>query len=309
VRGTFPAEVRQPTQYGERFKALLVYLSSYQLLPLARITELVSDCFGQSISEDTVTSALYSSSSAVTPSLEAIEAGIMQAAVAHADETGMRVVGKLHWLHVLSTSLLTRYGVHVKRGQEALQALQLVPQFRGELVHDGWSAYQAFDQCGHALCNAHLLRELTFLAEQHQQQWAVGLKTLLVEMKKAVEQAQAQGQKELDTSRQHRFRQRYTQWVQLGFLLNPPPQTQPGRRRVAQSPPRKLLIRLERYAHAVLAFMRDFRIPFDNNLAERDLRMMKVKQKISGAFLRGHLKSGVDTRKLEGWREKHTKRI
>lgn len=307
VRGKFPAEVTQPTQYGEHFKALLVYLSSYQLLPLARITELIEDCFGQSISEDTVTSALHSSSEAVTASLEAIETGIIQAAVAHADETGMRVVGKLHWLHVLSTSLLTRYGVHAKRGQEALEALQLVPKFRGELVHDGWSAYPAFTQCGHALCNAHLLRELTFLAEQHQQQWADDLKTLLVEMKKAVEQAQAHGQTELNTSRQQRFMQRYTTLVQHGLELNPPPETQPGKRRVAQSPPRKLLLRLERDAHAVLAFMRDFRIPFDNNLAERDLRMMKVKQKISGAFrtlqgaeLFARLRSYLSTARKQG---------
>jgi transposase len=289
VRGTFPSEVTQPTQYGERFKALLVYLSSDQLLPLARITKLVADCLGQSISEDTVTSALHSSSEAVTPSLEAIEAGIIEAAVAPADETGMRVVGTLHWLHVLSTSRLTRYGVHGKRGQAALQALQLVCRFKGELVHDGWSAYHAFTQCGHALCNAHLLRELTFLAEHQQQPWAEDLKTLLVEMKKAVEQAQAQGQPELDISHQQGFMQRYTQWVQQGFSLNPPPETHPGKRRVAQSLPRKLLLRLQRDAPAILAFLRDFRIPFDNNLAERDLRMMKVKQKISGALrtLRG----------------------
>jgi transposase len=307
VRGTFPAEVSQPTQYGEHFKALLVYLSGYQLLPLARITELVADCFGQSISEDTVTSALYSSSLAVTPSLEAIETGIIQSAVAHADETGMRVVGKLHWLHVVSTSLLTRYGVHAKRGQEALEALQLVPKFKGELVHDGWRAYTAFDQCGHALCNAHLLRELTFLAEQHQQQWADELKTLLVEMKKAVEQTQAQGQTELDTSRQQVFIQRYMKLVQRGLELNPPPEPPSGKRRVAQSPPRKLLLRLERDAHAFLAFMRDFRIPFDNNLAERDLRMMKVKQKISGAFrtlqgaeLFARLRSYLSTARKQG---------
>jgi transposase len=243
----------------------------------------------------------------VAPSLEAIETGIIQAAVAHADETGMRVVGKLHWLHVVSTSLLTRYGVHAKRGQEALEALQLVPKFKGELVHDGWRAYTAFDQCGHALCNAHLLRELTFLAEQHQQQWADDLKTLLVEMKKAVEQAQAQGETELDTSRQQGFMQRYTKLVQRGFELNPPPEPPSGKRRVAQSPPRKLLLRLERDAHAFLAFMRDFRIPFDNNLAERDLRMMKVKQKISGAFrtlqgaeLFARLRSYLSTARKQG---------
>jgi transposase len=307
VDAPFPANVSQPTQYGEHFKALLVYLNSYQLLPLARITELVEDCFGQSISEDTVTSAVQSSSHAVTPSLEAIEAGIIQAAVAHADETGMRVVGKLHWLHVLSTPLLTRYGVHAKRGQEALKALQLLPQFRGELVHDGWSAYQAFSQCGHALCNAHLLRELTFLVEQYEQAWAVELKTLLLEMKQAVEQAQAQGQSELDPLHHHHFMQRYRQWVQVGMALNPPAETQPGKRRVAQSPPRKLLHRLQRDAHAILAFLRDFRIPFDNNLAERDLRMMKVKQKISGSFrtlqgaeLFARLRSYLSTARKQG---------
>ena len=204
--------------------------------------------------------------------------------MAHADETGVRVAGKLNWLHVLSTDRLTRYGVHPKRGRAALDDLQLVPRFVGELVHDGWSAYAAFTQCGHALCNAHLLRELTFLEEQHQQAWAKELKTMLLAAKTAVEQTQAQGKAELDPAHLRRLNQRYSEVVAAGWALNSAPPPQVGKRRVAESPPRQLLKRLVRDRRAVLAFLHDFRVPFDNNLAERDLRMMKVKQKIPGCF-------------------------
>src|SRR5258705_1563441 len=181
TKAAFPPSVSQATQYGERLKGLVVYLSSYHLLPVARICELVSDCYGQRMSQGLVLAALEESAAAVQPSLAAIEAGLVQAAVAHADETGMRVAGQTQWLHVLSTTALTRYGVHAKRGQVALDELGLVGRFSGQLVHDGWSAYHAFFQCDHALCNAHLLRELTFLVEQYGQGWAQQMKQLLLE--------------------------------------------------------------------------------------------------------------------------------
>jgi transposase len=179
---------------------------------------------------------------------------------------------------------LTRYGLHAKRGREALNGLNLVPRFRGELVHDGWSAYAAYSQCGHALCNAHLLRELTFLHEQYQQPWAEPMKTLLLKMKAAVETARQRGEQALDDTLAKTLTDQYRALVEAGLAANPPPDTRPGKRRVAESPARQLLKRLDRDRHAVLHFMHNFAVPFDNNLAERDLRMMKVKQKISGCF-------------------------
>ena len=284
VRATFPAGVQQPTQYGERYKALLVYLNVYQLLPLNRIAELTQDWFGQRVSEGTLDRALKQAAGAVSGVLDEVECGLVKAAVAHADETGMRVAGKLHWLHVLSTTGLTRYGIHAKRGQEALNRLNLVPRFVGELVHDGWSAYAAYSQCGHALCGAHLLRELTFLHEQYQQTWAQPMKALLLKAKAAVEAARQHGAEALDDALAKTLTTEYRVLVEAGFAANPPPPTRPGKRRVAESPPRQLLKRLDRDRHAVLHFMRNFAVPFDNNLAERDLRMMKVKQKVSGCF-------------------------
>ncbi len=222
VRAAFPPDVQQPTQYGSRFKGLLVYLHGYQLVPLRRIRELVWDWFGQRVSEGTVMHALKQAVDAVQGSLEVVERGLVGAAVAHADETGMRVEGKLHWVHVLSTPTLTRYGVHRKRGQEALNALNLVPRFAGELVHDGWSSYAAYSQCGHALCGAHLLRELTFLHEQHQQSWAADMHALLLKMKAAVEAARQAALLALDPARIQTLTAAYHALLRAGFAANLP---------------------------------------------------------------------------------------
>jgi len=288
VSAVLPEGVEQPTQYGGRFKALLVYLNAYQLLPLRRITELTQDWLGQRVSEGTLQRALQQAAGAVTGVLEEVEGGLVCAPVAHADETGVRVAGKLHWLHVLSTRGLTRYGIHAKRGRQALDALGLVPHFVGELVHDGWSAYAAYSQCGHALCNAHLLRELTFLHEQYQQTWAAQMKALLLKAKASVEAACQRGANALEHALTTAFTHEYRALVKAGFAANPPPETRPGKRRIAESPPRRLLKRLDRDQHAVLHFIHNFIVPFDNNLAERDLRMMKVKQKVSGCFRTFH---------------------
>jgi transposase len=284
VSAAFPVGVAQPVQYGERFKALLVYLNAYQMLPMKRLTELVEDWFGQTVSQGTLDHALAQVAQSVDGVLAQVEQGLVAAPVAHADETGVRVAGKLHWLHVLSTPGLTRYGIHTKRGRDALDALGLLPCFRGELVHDGWSAYASYAQCGHALCGAHLLRELTFLEELYQQAWAAGMKTLLLKAKAAVAVACARGDTHLHPTDHAALLKEYDSLVAAGFAANPSPETQPGKRRVAQSPARKLLKRLERDRFAVLHFTHNFAVPFDNNLAERDLRMMKVKQKISGCF-------------------------
>lgn len=288
VSAAFPDGVEQPTQYGERYKALLVYLNVYQLLPLNRIAELTEDWFGQRVSEGTLDRALKQAAGAVSGALDVVERGLVDAPVAHADETGVRVAGKLHWLHVFSTRGLTRYGIHAKRGQEALNTLNLVPRFTGELVHDGWSAYAAYSQCGHALCNAHLLRELTFLHEQYQQTWAEQMKALLLKAKAAVEAAWQQGAAALDNALARTLMTEYHTLVAAGFAANPPSPNRSGKRRVAESPPRQLLKRLDRDLYAVLHFMHNFAVPFDNNLAERDLRMMKVKQKVSGCFRTMH---------------------
>lgn len=284
VKAKFPQGVDNPVQYGAVLKAQIAYLSSYQLLPTARLVELVADFYGQSLSEDTVLGVLADLSEAVQPSLEAIQTGLLSADLLHCDETGMRIAGKTRWLHVLANGKLTYYAVAAQRGQVALRQIGLIPEFKGRLLHDAFASYWVFEQCQHALCNAHILRELRFLHEEQAQIWAGELKTLLLSMKKAVESAQLCGKLEPEVLAS--FTQAYTELLAQGWQANPPPEKPalPKRGRLKQSTAQNLLQRLGKYQAAVLAFIHDFRVPFDNNLAERDLRMMKVKQKISGTF-------------------------
>jgi transposase len=284
VKARFPKGVENQVQYGPVLKAQIAYLSTYQLLPTARLVELLADFYGQSLSEDTVLGVLATLGETVKPSLEAIQQELLNADLLHADETGLRVAGKTQWLHVRSNAKLTYYAVDPKRGQVALRNIGLVPEFKGTLVHDAYVSYWVFEQCHHALCNAHILRELRFLHEEQAQTWAGDLKGLLLEMKKAVAAAQPSAQ--LHAQKLADFVQDYERLLAQGWLANPPPPqaSPPKRGRLKQSTAQNLLHRLGKYQTAVLAFIHDFRVPFDNNLAERDLRMMKVKQKISGAF-------------------------
>jgi transposase len=180
---------------------------------------------------------------------------------------------------------LTHYAVHAKRGSEATDAVGILPDFTGVSVHDGWKPYRHYTRCRHALCNIHHLRELTYLEEQYQQTWATEMKALLREMKAAVEQARRAGSRQLPTAARAAFVTRYRDLLAMGHAANPPPARRPRQRgRVKQTPAQNLLERLWLGQDEVLAFLDDFTIPFDNNQAERDLRMLKVQQKVSGCF-------------------------
>lgn len=202
------------------------------------------------------------------------------------DESGARVGGKLHWLHVAGTALLTHYGVHKKRGQDGMNASGILPHFGGVAVHDGWASYFQYG-CRHALCNAHHLRELTavYEADPPQQGWAREMQTLLRDGKQAVETAPQQGQVCLCADVLSALTARYETLVQQGYAANPPPAPQPHKKgKPKQSKARNLLDRLHTYEEATLRFLHDFAVPLDNNQAERDVRMRKVQQKISGGF-------------------------
>ena len=293
AKGTLPVEVTQPTQYGPRLKAQAVYLNAYHLLPLARIRELLADLYGQAPSESLILTASEAVAEEIVPSLEAIREQLTASPVAHCDETGLRVEGRLRWLHSVGTEKLTFYAVHPKRGQEAMREIGILPQFRGRAVHDAWAPYFQFEQCSHALCNAHHLRDLTFVEEQHGQSWARDMAGLLLEIKDEVEASPAEWTS-LPLERLAHYDSRYDALLRYGLAANPPPKESPPKKRgrKKQSPPKNLLDRLSKYRSQTLAFMRDFRVPFDNNLAERDVRMMKVKQKISGTF---RMRSGAET--------------
>jgi transposase len=285
VKGQFPEGVTQPVQYGPRLKAQAVYLNNYQLIPLERACELFEDFYGHAPSEAFVLAANADFVKRAEPSLERIKQQLVTADVAHFDESGVRVEGRLNWLHVASTENLTYYAVHPKRGQDGMRAIDILPAFRGRAVHDGWASYQVFEDCRHALCNAHHLRDLQLVVDQYEQSWAQDMMQLLLDVKAEVAAAPPDHMT-LPPDRIAHYEQLYDELLQHGFHTNPPPEHPPPKKRgrKKQSPPKNLLDRLHKHNAETLAFMYDFRVPFDNNLAERDVRMIKVKQKISGAF-------------------------
>ncbi|HEV2462127.1 MAG TPA: IS66 family transposase, partial [Ktedonobacterales bacterium] len=283
--GAFPAEAPSRAQYGPHLRALVVYLLEQQLVPYGRVREVLADLFGARLSLGTLVQWVQQAAASLEPVEAAIKAALQQAPVLHNDETGVRQAGRLAWAHVASTKRLTHYAIHAQRGQDATDAIGILPGYRGVSVHDGWKPYQANASCRHALCNIHHLRELTFLEEQYQQAWAADLKRLLRQMKAATDQARAQGATRLPQAERDGFVARYEHLLVAGLAANPPPARRPHQRgRVKQSPARNLLERLLLGQEAVLAFLDDLTIPFDNNQAERDLRLLKVQQKISGCF-------------------------
>ena len=283
--GAFPAETPSRAQYGPRLRALVVYLVEQQLVPYGRVRELLADLFGVRLSLGTLVHWVQQGAARLEPVEAAIKAALQQAPVLHNDETGVRRAGTLAWAHVASTARLTHYAIHAKRGTEATDAIGILPDYTGVSMHDGWAPYWAYRKCRHALCNIHHLRELTFLEEQYHQSWAKDLKGLLLEMKTAVDQARAQGHARLPLPQRQAFVTRYQELMAAGLAANPPPRRRPRQRgRVKQTPARNLLDRFVLGQDHILAFLDDLTIPFDNNQAERDLRMLKVQQKVSGSF-------------------------
>jgi transposase len=282
--GRYPDGVTQAIQYGPAIKAALVYLTQYQHVPMKRCTGTMQDLFGVHISPASVHAAIAQTHSAVTPIVQALGESMLQSPVMHFDETGMRVGKTLHWMHSASTGMAVVYQVHARRGREALQAFNLLPRFKGVAVHDGWPAYDNFNAV-HALCNAHHLRELTFVVDSTGQQWAQDMIDLLVQMNEAVDaSAGAVLAREVAAA----YRRRYRRLLRQGREVNPEQMTDPTRKDkrggIKQSFARNLLRRLDERADDVLRFMTHAEVPFTNNLAERDIRMPKLKQKVSGCY-------------------------
>lgn len=282
--GTFPPAVAAPVQYGPGVATLAVYLTQEQLLPLARTRAVLSEVFGCPLAQGTVERAVADCHARLALTEAAIKQGVTAAAVAHFDETGVHISGRTCWLHVASTPRLTFYAVHQRRGRVALDAIDVLPQFQGRAMHDGWTSYWPYTQCAHALCNAHHLRELTFVEEQLGQRWAKDVKGLLGEIKQAVDDARAHGLARLPPEVQTEFARRYDAVLEEGAQANPPPLPTGQRGRPKRGKAGNLVDRLRDHKDATLAFMADFAVPFDNNQAERDIRMTKVREKISGCF-------------------------
>ncbi len=287
-KGEFPEGVNAPVQYGQRVRATVVYLMNYQHLPFKRTSELFDALFGQSISEGTLANILTQAADLLKQPLEMIKQYITQSAVVHFDETGANVTGhKSYWIHVAGTKDATYYVAHAKRGHEAFDDIDILPNFDGRAVHDCWSSYFLYS-CFHALCNAHILRELIFVFEQFHQKWAKEMIDCLLDIKMAVDTAKISEEKMLSSEKIIAFETRFKAIIKQGFSENKLPKQKPGtkkkRGRVAKPKPYNLVDRLDKHRSEILAFMYDFNVPFDNNSAERDVRMVKLQQKISGMF-------------------------
>jgi transposase len=289
--GEFPGRITAPVQYGTGFKALAVYLQQYQLMPFERTSEFFEDIFGQKISEGTLCNIKNDCFERLEKTDDAIKQSVLNSGVVGFDETGVRCEKKNYWIHVASTVELTHFHFDRLRGTEAMDAHGVVPLFQGVGVHDGLRAYFTYENWDHALCNAHHLRELTFVEEVEQHGWGKDMKSLLVEVKDTVSAAKEKGRSRLSWALVESFEARYGQILAQGTLCysKPPPAPGPKKRgRKKQPKGKNLLDRLREHQNETLAFMHNFDVPFDNNLCERDLRMLKSQQKISGCFRSQH---------------------
>jgi transposase len=283
-RGIFPEDVRGPVQYGERVQALIAYFGHQHFVPVDRVCQILEDIFGVCVSPGTCSNVDQKLYRNLEPFEVSLKLYLIASQVLHFDESGIRCEKKLAWVHVSSSRMATLYILHAKRGQEAMDAARILPQFNGFAVHDHWSPYFTYSKAIHALCNAHHLRELTFIHEEAKESWAKELKDLLIFGQSEVERYAEAGALPMEIM--YSIEGAYDQIVNRGLeyhsLLPPLPVGNRGRRK--QRPGKNLLDRLQEKKATVLWFLRNFAVPFTNNQGEQDIRMIKLKQKISGCF-------------------------
>lgn len=277
-KGIAPEGVNAPVQYGYGVKTLAVLLNVDYRIPFKKLHILFSDLFGYAINESTVYSASGQCYEMLGPTEEVIKSGVVKSDATHADETGLRVAGKLHWLHTASSLLYTYLFVHEKRGRLALESdKSILNRIRGWLVHDCWSSYFRFNNMKHAICGAHILRELEGLIENGQSKWAKVFHVFLMHVYEMPFEERVK--------RRDHIEERFSLICSLGEKAEPPPRKTPGKKgRYKRTKGRNLVERLIREKEAVLAFAFNREVPFTNNLAERDIRPAKVKQKVSNCF-------------------------
>jgi transposase len=284
-KAVFPESVKYPVQYGPNILASAIYCKNYQFVPYDRISELFEDIMGIKICPATIIRAERECFKNLEEFENVIREKLLASPVVNFDETGMKIEGKRHWLHVASNEKYTCYFAHPKRGAEAIDAMGILPEFKGVAVHDGWKPYNVYD-CDHALCNAHLQRELTGIEENYKQKWAKEMNELLTEMKKYTDECKEQ-LRELDFEQIKALEERFDAIIIKALEENPHslnPEKQGKRGKNPKTKSRNLLDRFIEYKEKILRFLTDLKVPFENNQAERDIRMMKLQQKISGTF-------------------------
>lgn len=278
-KAAFPPDVTAPVQYSQSVLGMAVYFQNQQLVPVGRVGQTMTDIWGCSLSEATIMEAAKRCYERLAPFESAVTMELVNAPVLHVDESGARAAGKLYWLHAACTDMLTFFGIHERRGSEALDCFGILPKFRGHLIHDFWKPYFLYT-CEHGLCNAHHLRELTFLFEDKNQAWAGNMIDLLLDMNDFVK---LQNNVPLTRKQKRPWIIKYNKIVVEGWNANPLPQ-QEGKRRTKKTKEQNLLLRLDTRQSQVLSFLHNPGVPFTNNQAEQDIRMLKVRLKISGAF-------------------------
>lgn len=283
TRGPFPADMAGPLQYGPGVKAYALNLLIAQMISLKRVQQMIRTLIGQAISAATLLKYVMQLHRALEDWERTAVEELLTMPALHADETSLRVDKKNHWIHVYSAGDITLKRLHAKRGCEAIEAMGIIPRYGGVVIHDCWASYLSYDHCGHGLCGSHLLRELTFIVDANGYAWAKNMKRLLQETYHRVAEREEKALTEVEYKN---LQKRYRNILTRGDKELPPiPPRQKGKRgTVAKSDAHNLWERLKKHEAAVLLFARNPHVAFTNNRAERDLRMSKVKQKVSGCF-------------------------
>jgi transposase len=284
----FPENVNAPVQYGINILGLLIILSTHEYVSFERIGELLEQLTGYRVNEATVCSVQTKLYDYLADFEEKSKEQLRQSKIIHNDETGIPVEGKQKWFHVTSNEKITHYAVDAKRGKEATDRIGILPLFHGTSVHDGWKPYFGYEACQHALCNAHHLRDLTFFEEDEKAAWATSFKNLLLSAKATVAKATDEGQAHLGHDSLQEIENHYREILEGAKAGLPPPVRTGKRGKPKKTKQQNFIERLMEHRESVLAFAYDFRVPFDNNLAERDIRMVKLKGKVSGTFRSPH---------------------
>lgn len=303
---SFPDEVRAPVQYGPRVRALGIYLVCYQHLPYERAAQLLSDWVGASVSVASLQSFIRQGAAGLEQFLAVLRGQLKDSEVVGFDETGARIDSHLGWVHSASTQLLTLYSMHAKRGTDGIDAAGVLPGFHGIAVHDGWAPYRSYEAALHALCNAHHLRELIAAGEAGQR-WAGVMIEVLLDAKNRVQLARAAGYDHLMPDALIAIAASYGDVIAAGYDENPVLIDEHTGPRPKRTKAQNLLLRLDERETETLRFAHDFRVPFDNNQSERDLRMIKLQQKISGCWRTSHgaarflaIRSYISTARKQG---------
>lgn len=284
--GDFPSNIKATVQYGKNLQAMVVAFNTVGAVSINRTHEILGSVFNIPLSTGTIRNMVARCADCLTPTYEKIRRIMVNLGLIHCDETGMRIDGKTWWVHNASDMDFTFLSVNRKRGRIGMDAAGILPDFHGIIVHDCWGPYWKYQDALHAVCRAHLLRELNGVEENHpEQKWATQFKELLIAMKKVKDKALAAGKDEVSCYHLHKFDKQYDEILKTAYEENPLPEpTAKKRGRQKRSKVLNLICRLENYKASVCLFIRNLCVPFDNNQAERDLRMIKVKTKVSGCF-------------------------